>query len=130
MKWIALPNGTFRLLTPTELPIPISIADSDTNQPITIPQLAPNTAYKYLGVKLCADGSHTPHKTYLLQRSRRYAKAMQLCPLDRHGINIAYHSCYLPALTYSLPATSFSEDDLHDIQNEATSSFLSRLGFN
>ena len=41
MKWIALPNGTFRLLTPQELPIPISINDSDTNQPITIPQLPP-----------------------------------------------------------------------------------------
>ena len=81
-------------------------------------------------MKLCADGLHTPHKQHLLQRSRCYAKAIQLCPLDRQGINIAYYCCYLPAITYSLPATSFHEDDLHDIQNEATSSFLSRLGFN
>jgi len=55
---------------------------------------------------------------------------MHLCPIDKGGINTAYHACYLPSITYSLPATSFVEEDLHDIQNEATATFLSRLGFN
>ena len=55
---------------------------------------------------------------------------MNLCPIDRHSINTAYHSCYLPSLTYSLPATSFVKEDLHDIQNKGTGTFLSRLGYN
>ena len=130
LYWVPTQNGTFRLKSRHELPIDIHIIDSDTNQPISIPQLSPNNPYKYLGVYICGDGNHTPHKQYLLKRSQRYAKAMNLCPIDRHSINTAYHSCYLPSLTYSLPATSFVEEDLHDIQNEGTGTFLSRLGYN
>ena len=130
LHWRPTSNGRFRLSTKDEVPIHIEIIDSDSQTPTCIPQLNPDESYKYLGVRICADGDHTPQKQFLLQRSQRYAKAMHLCPIDKSGINTAYHACYLPSITYSLPATSFVEEDLHAIQNEATATFLSRLGFN
>ena len=71
-----------------------------------IPKLRPNEAYKYLGVLQCLDGGYNQQALTLKKKSEKYAKAIRACPLTRTEAIAAYFTCYLPAITYPLPAST------------------------
>ena len=118
-------------LTPhTDTPIHISIVTSQDNKTQTIPILPLNKAYKYLGVHQCPDGSTSPQIQALLRKSTKYARAISACPLTRHETLTAYFTCYLPAITYALPACTLSHHDLLLIDRPVINATLSKMGFN
>ena len=84
----------------------------------------------YLGVHLQPDGNQSHQFQYLLAKSNKFSKALYSCPIRKSSILDAYHVCYLPAITYSLPATSLTYKQLDKIQRKATTTFLNRMGFN
>jgi len=54
---------------------------------------------------------------------------MHQCLLTAREARVVYLQCYLPTISYPLPATSFPLDKLVKIQGSATSAFLSKMGY-
>ena len=64
----------------------------------------------------------------LLSKSNHYARAIAACPLTRTGACNTYFTVYLPAITYSLKASSLKVEELERIQSKAMQSFLNKMG--
>ncbi len=122
--------GIPELVPHTAIPIDISIKNSQTQRTYTIPILPTNSAYKYLGVHQCPDGSTAPQIQALIRKSNKYARALAACPLNRNEIYAAYFTCYIPSITYPLPACTLSQSVLRDIDRPVINITLTKMGFN
>jgi len=49
--------------------------------------------------------------------------------MSQHKANVLYHSCFLPALTYSFPAMWLSTKFLDQVHRLSTSTILNKMGF-
>jgi len=59
----------------------------------------------YLGVYITTDGSTKPMETHLWKKALLYTKAFQTMPMSKQEVvAVLYRLCFLPALTYLLPA--------------------------
>ena len=108
----------------------ISITTSQDQRLQTIPLLPLDQVYKYLGVHQCPNGSTTPQVLALLKKSTKYARAISACPLNRVETLTAYFTCYVPSITYALPACTISSSELRDIDKPVINATLSKMGFN
>ena len=86
--------------------------------------------YKYLGVMQCPNGNTGPQHGYLLKKGNQYHIAFSACPLNRNEIMTGYYTCYLPSITYPLPACHLQEHELKNVNSKAVNTILSKMGIN
>ena len=122
--------GLPRLTNLENIPVTITIIGSQTNKPQQIPPIDIHDAYKYLGVHQCINGDYAPQAAALLKKSHKYAKALRACPLTRTEALVAYFTCYLPSITYALPACTIPAETLYNIDSPVILAVLSKMGFN
>jgi len=65
----------------------------------------------------------------LVQCNNRYTQALQHCWLTYQEAEIIYKQCYLPIVSYPLPATNIPPELLHCHQTKATTAFLAKMGY-
>jgi hypothetical protein len=86
-------------------------------------------SHKTLGTIKNITGNETDHYLYLLEKSDNIAKKVLNAQFNRRQARIAYHSCYIPAMEYSLAATNLTEQQTNKIQSKATNIFLNQWGY-
>jgi len=62
------------------------------------------------------------------QRNTWFILLLQKCPLTFREIQMVYKQCYLPTVSYPLPATHIP-DKLYDLQGPAMAVFLTKMGY-
>jgi len=125
--WKFSPSGKATLTEPPQ-PIQLTITE-DGKEPQPLKRLQPHEAHRYLGVQLTADGNHKEELKLFQKRTDQYVNLLKQCPLNRREARVVYLQCYLPTLSYPLPATSIPPNKLYQIQSKATAAFLSRMGY-
>jgi len=126
-NWHFKPSGAAQLKA---LTIPPEITTTIIgSEPYPIQHLQPNEAHRYLGIQLTTDGNNKRELQIFQERTRRYTNFIHQCPLTIQEARVVYLQCYLPTISYPLPATSFPTDKLLKIQASATSAFLSKMGY-
>jgi len=63
------------------------------------------------------------------QWNNNYIKLLQQCPFLQADIQVIYKQCYLPTVSYPLPATSIPAAKPYNAQGKVTSLFLTKLGY-
>jgi len=126
--WKFLPNGVVKIQTPPPDTQPLTTTIQQ-QQPAPIRRLEPTEAHRYLGVYLTTDGNHNKEYQMFQQRNNNYTKLLQQCPFSQADIRVIYKQCYLPTVSYPLPATSIPPAKLYKAQGKVTSLFLTKLGY-
>jgi len=67
-------------------------------------------------------------ETHLWEKAVVYTKAFQRTPMTHREAVVLYKSCFLPALTYPLPATWLPDRFLEKIHQLSTSTILNKMG--
>jgi hypothetical protein len=88
-----------------------------------------NESHKTLGCYKCIVGKENDQFHQLLFKSNKIAEKIQKGQLNHRQSRIAYGSCYIPSMVYSLTAVSMDESQLIKIQQKATSQFTRMCGF-
>jgi len=126
-NWHFKPSGAAQLRAP---PVPPEITTTiKGSEPYPIWRLQPNEAHRYLGIQLTTDGNHKRELQIFKDRTQRYTNFIHQCPLTTQEARVVYLQCYLPTISYPLPATSFPPEKIIKIQGSATSAFLSKMGY-
>jgi len=125
--WAPDKFGILRPNPPPPAATTIAVVDQP-NSPL-IPVLSPTERTQYLGIYLNQLGTATPMEGHLWKKALWYTTALQHTPMTRREAGVLYCSCFLPALTYPLPATSLSPQFLDCIHRLSTSSILNKMGF-
>jgi len=70
-----------------------------------IPALPLNAGTRYLGIYVTRSGVTKPMEDHVWNKALLYTKAFQRTHMNRREATVLYCSCFLPAITYSFPAT-------------------------
>jgi hypothetical protein len=107
----------------------LEIILSQTNKKQELVQREVTTSHKTLGTHKCIVGKESANFQHLEEKSNKIALLTIRSQMNRRQSAIAYQSCYIPAMTYSLLAVSLNEQDLTKIQQRATTVFTRKYGF-
>jgi len=124
--WSPDTNG---ILRPSDPPSESTTILSDPTQPNQkIPILALNEGTRYLGIYVTRSGATKPMEDHVWKTATTYTRAFQRTHMSRREANVLYRSCFLPALTYSFPATWMPHQFLERIHKLSTSTILNKMG--
>ncbi len=124
--WTPDKHGILRLATRTNDDQIIS----DPNQPQErIQNLKPPDGTRYLGVYVTMNGSTKPMESHLWKKALLYTKAFQRTHMSRREANVLYRSCFVPALSYPLPATWLQLPFFERLHRLSTSTILNKMGY-
>jgi len=127
-NWTQDARGTNKIVAPPTHSQPITIQTApDQSTPIRL--LQPHEAHRYLGVQFTTDGNCKAELTLFQQRNTKFINLLQQCPFPHKDIHVIYKQCYLPTVSYPLPATTMPTTTLYRLQSPATSVFLTKLGY-
>ena len=105
-------------------PIQITI----NNEIQTIKKLSPYKTHKTLGCYACPAGKNGFDELKL--KSTTLGKMLFSSDCSHHESWTFYRAIYLSSMTYPLAVSSFSEEDLHNIQRHAIHMILPKCGMN
>ena len=108
----------------------IRIRDPDSNKNIPVLQKECTVAHKTLGVYKTTVGDDSKQFDELLLKSKKLALLAPTAKMTRHQGRLAYNMIYIPTITYSLAACTFSKIQLEQIQAPALYNFLPAMGWN
>ncbi len=95
----------------------------------TLHRNKPADAVRLLGVHIAADGNCAKELNVLRSRQSQYCSFLQRTPLTRREAKVIYRQCYLPKVSYPLPATTMPPDQIYKTQSTVTSLFLNKMGY-
>jgi len=72
---------------------------------LTIPLLSIAEGTRYLGMYVTCNGATKPMENHIWKQAVIYTWAFQRTHMSRREATVLYRSCFLPAITYSFPAT-------------------------
>jgi len=84
---------------------------------------------RYLGIYLTTDCNTKMMEEHLWNKALVYTQALQSTPMTRHEAGILYWSCFLPALSYPLPAVWLPDKFYDKIHWLSTTTILNKLGY-
>jgi len=114
---------------PSDIPDPQLILSCLGDTPQLFNKLQPHTPYWYLGVHLTMSGNWKNELQVLNNcNTKKYQQVLTACSLARHKAKVIYQQCYLPVVTYPLPASVIPPDKLHKAQCSTTTTFLVKNG--
>jgi len=91
--------------------------------------LKPPKGTRYLGMYITMNGSTKPMESHLWKKALLYTKAFQCTQMSRQEANVLYCSCFVPALTYPLPATWLQLSFFERIHWLSMSTLLNKMGY-
>ena len=106
-------EGIATITPPQPEPTQILVIPDKNNEPYTLHQNSPSDAVRLLGVQIAMDGNYKAEIGLFVQRNQRYVQALQQCNLTHREAGIIYKQCYLPTMSYPLPATNIPTDLIH-----------------
>ncbi len=126
------PNGLPRFLPceSTSSIKKISLTLGASQERTIITQREPNEAHCTLGVWLAPGGNKTAQYIHLKSMSHSAAHLIARSNLSKLETHMAYSSCWLPSVGYSLAISTLSNPMLCSIQARPTSKFLLHMGLN
>jgi len=89
----------------------------------------PSEAVHLLGIQIAMDRNYKMELGIYIQQNQWYVQVLQQCNLSHQEASIVYKQCYLPTMSYLLPATTIPLDLLHCHQAKATTAFLAKMGY-
>ena len=107
----------------------VTITDPETDTEIYIQQKECQCHHKTLGVYKNILGDDTYQFRELLKKSNLLAQIAQGANISNHQARVAFHMIYLPTISYSLPACSFTLQQTESIQAKALERFLPAMGW-
>jgi hypothetical protein len=130
LAWQFNTEGNPIPMTMEELPPTlIQVHDLKLNKLVTIKQKDVREAHRTLGVYKTVVGDEQCHYEYLQEKSDKYAQTTATARLSRRQARTAYSTMYMPAMLDGLPAMSYSNKTLTELQSNAVSKFLPAMGF-
>jgi len=121
--------GHVRLTTmPTDLNAQLYASDLN-GMHHTLQINKPTDVVRLLGVHITADGNSNKELCILKQKQQKYVQLLLHTPLSKQEAQVIYIQCYLPTVTYPLPATNMPPSKIYDTQCSITSLFLTRMGY-
>jgi len=127
-NWKQDARGTVKIAAPPPTTQPLVI-NTAPNQSSPIRLLQPHEAHRYLGVQFTMDGNCKAELTLFQQCNTKFINLLQQCPFPQRDISVTYKQCYLPTVSYPLPATTMPPNKLYQLQIPATSVFLTKMGY-
>jgi hypothetical protein len=127
--WDFQDDGYAFTIDPDEIASQIEVKDLQGN-PTRISLIPSHRSQKLLGVMRNPMGNQQEEIERLKSKSNAIATKININGITSVQAKTAYESFYLPAMRYSLPITSINQMDFESIQQRATMSFLSTMGFN
>jgi len=127
-NWKQDAHGTIKIMVPPMHTQPILIHTAP-NQSSPICLLQPHEAHHYLGVQFTTDSNCKAKLSLFQQCNTKFINLLQQCPFPHCNIHVIYKQCYLPTISYPLPATTMPPNKLYQLQSPATSVFLTKLGY-
>lgn len=91
----------------------INIKDEHNKENLTTRQKEMSEPHKTLGIMKTISGCEKAQVAFLKEKSDKFASKVANAKLSRHLAMIAYRTMYVPSITYGLPATNLSEEDLN-----------------
>jgi len=91
--------------------------------------MQPNDAVWLLGVHIAADGNSDTKYSTLQKQQSQYSTFLQCTPMMWWEAWVIYQQCYLPKVTYPLPATNMPPDKIYKMQLRVTVQFLNKMGY-
>jgi len=125
--WKFLPSEQAQLIAPTTNMDLYFMDHSSMMQPIWL--LCQKEVHCYLGIQITADGNHKQELQLFRDSNNCYTQLFLYCPLTHHEACLVYLQCYLPTVSYPLPATSMPTKQLLQFQGGATAAILSKMGY-
>jgi len=92
-------------------------------------QHLPTKAVRLLGVHIAMDGNMDKEYQILKEKAAKYKQVLYRCKFTTTEAKTIYRQCYIPALSYPLPATSMDPVKIQETQNQVTALFLSNMGY-
>ncbi len=118
--------GILRVAATAPEEVDIILQTNQNIQHLTV--LAPNEGTRYLGIYVTRSGITKPMEDHMWKKAVLYTKAFQRTHMSRREAGVLYRSCFLPALTYPLPATWLPDIFLDRIMKLSTSTILNKMG--
>jgi len=75
------------------------------------------------------NGNWKKELTVLITQNQKYLQVLTKCSLSRHKVKVIYWQCYLPAVTYPLPAAVIPPEKINEEQKPITATFLAKMGY-
>jgi len=127
--WTYNEEGTATITPPQNTPTQQLVIPDKNNTPHVLNQNNPSEAVRLLRVQIAMDGNYKQELGMFVQQNQRYVQAIQNCSLTQQEAGIIYKQCYLPTVSYPLPATNIPPELLHRHQAKATTAFLAKMGY-
>lgn len=112
-------------LSPTGPALPCDLVIDGTPYPMK----DPTVCERYLGVRVGISGHMQTEYAHRLEQSRHFASIVYKLS-TRSEAALAYRSYYLPKLSYCLPVTTFTTNQLKHVESPSINALLSKLGYN
>lgn len=128
-KWDIRLDGT-AVLDQHLLNRTLQVQDSETSTTMEVESLQLDTAYKYLGAQMSADGNTLAQETALKHKCDHLATVFATDPLHPHDILVGYNTIYGLLRKYPLEEIAIAHTAAYDIQNKITNAALPKLGDN
>jgi len=119
-------HGVLKLQQPDTPPDFLSLPTGMSTQ--SIPINKPHDGTRYLGLYITANWNTVPMEQHLWNKALLYTTALRRTPMDHRKAGILYRSCFLPAMTYPLPATWLLDSFFERVHSLSTSVILNKMG--
>jgi len=80
-------------------------------------------------VQITLGGDYMAELCLFQECNDRFVRLLHQCPFSHNDIMVIYKQCYLPTVSYPLPATFMPTTKLYKLQGPATVVFLSKMGY-
>jgi len=122
-------HGNPRLVDPPPSPRYHITAPDRHGDRHTLHRNKPTDAVCLLGVHIAANGNHAKELNILRSRQTQYCAFLQRTSLSQQEAKVIYWQCYLPKVTYPLPATTMPPTTIYKTQVAVTALFLNKMGY-
>jgi hypothetical protein len=108
----------------------LHVKSSETNTTMHVPQIEPSQAYKYVGVHIALNGNMTTQIQHLKEKCNKINSAMSQVFMSPQDTKQGFTTVFIPAIRYSLPATTIQQKTLVTMQKPIINTVLTKLGYN
>jgi len=110
----------------TSIQIHISQYNTEAQQ---VPKLNPTTANRYLRVQMTMNGNWSKELKILKEQNDKFIQLLIHSHFSRTEARTIYQQCYLPTVTYPLPATNMPLAQIQKAQKKVMTAFLLKMGY-
>jgi hypothetical protein len=121
-------KGKWQYSTIDETPSHITMQNQQS--PIQLKRLEVSEARRTLGVRLAPDGNNQAEFLYLRDECNQWADRIRSGMVQRKYAWQAFSSTIWAKVVYALPATTFSQQQCHEITKQMVAATLSTMGIN